>query len=53
MGKRGEFDVLNGFGERVILFQLMDTAGKINHAIIISGLWIHDTNYTRELPLIK
>ena len=35
------------------LVQLLDTDGNVNHAVIIIGYWIYDSNYKIELPLIK
>ena len=31
----------------------MDTSGDINHAVIISGRWIYDSNLKIALHLIK
>ena len=46
---KGDFDILNDISEKVTLVQLMDTLGNMNHAIIIKGYWIFDSNYKKEL----
>ena len=48
---KGSFDILNYITEHVTLFQLVDTVGDVNHAVIISGNWIFDSNYNKSLPL--
>ena len=49
----GEFYIFNGISDHVALVQLIDNAGNVNKAVIISGCWIYDYNYRRELNLIK
>ena len=51
--KKGTFDILNEISENVILVQLMDYLGNVNHAIIIVGYWIFNSNYKKELHLIR
>ena len=40
-------------GENVTLVQLMDSLGNVNHATIIVGCWIFDSNYKKELCLTQ
>ena len=37
--------------ENVALVQLMDSLGNVNHAIIVVGYWIFESNYKKELVL--
>ena len=53
MVKIGEVDILNDIRDHVILIKLMDIAGNLNHAIIITGRWINDSNHRRALSLMK
>ena len=43
----------NDISDHVTLVQLIDTSGNFNHAVIIIGCWIYDSNYKRALPSIK
>ena len=49
--KKGVFDIINYIGKNVTLAQLMDPPGNINHAIVIIGYCIFDSNYKQELFL--
>ena len=50
---KGAFDILNDISENVTLVQLMDTPGNVNHAIIILGYWISDSNQEQALFLTR
>ena len=43
--KNDAFDILNEISKDVILVQLMNSLGNLNHAISIVGHWIFDSNY--------
>ena len=43
----------NDISDHVKLGQLIDNAGNINHAVIITECWIYDYNYKISLTLIK
>ena len=47
----GSFDILTDISEHVILLQLMDSLGNVNHAISVVGYWIFDSNYEKSLLL--
>ena len=47
--KKGEYDILKNISANVILVQLMDSLGNVNHAISVVGSWIFDSNYERAL----
>ena len=47
------FDILNNISENVTLVQLMDLLGNVNHAIIIVGCLIFDSNYKKAICLTK
>ena len=51
--KNDDFDILNDISENVTLVQFMDSLGNVNHAIIIVGHWISDSNYKKALCLTK
>ena len=51
--KKGDFDILNKISENVILVQLMDNLGNVNHAISILGQWIFESNYEKEFYLTR
>ena len=51
MEKQGSFDILHEISENITLLQLMDSVGTVNHAVIIVGYWIFESNYKKELPL--
>ena len=51
--KNYAFDILNDIGEDVILVQLMDSLGNVNHAISVVGYWIFDSNYKKALCLTQ
>ena len=51
--KNDAFDILNYIVENVTLVQLMDSLGNMNHAIIIVGHWIFDSNYKKALFLTQ
>ena len=40
--RKGKLYMINDMSEYVILSQLMDTLGNVNHAVSISGVWIYD-----------
>ena len=44
---------MNDISDYVSLVQPVDTAGNVNHAVIIIGYWMYDSNYKTALPLIK
>ena len=41
---KGNFDMINYISEHVTLLQLMGKTGNMNHAVIINGNWIFDSN---------
>ena len=47
--KNDAFDILNDISEDVILVQLMDARGNVNHAISIIGHCIFDYNDEKAL----
>ena len=49
--KNDDFDILNDISEDVILVQLMESLGNVNHDISISGHWIFYSNYEKALFL--
>ena len=51
--RNDNFDILNDISECVTLVQLMDSLGNVNHAIIIVGYWIFDSNYKKALFLTQ
>ena len=51
--KTGELYILNGISDHVTLVQPIDTAGNVNNLVSIIGWWIYDSNYKREIHLIK
>ena len=51
--KRGEFDIFNDISYHVILAQIIDTAGNVNHAVSITRYWIYYSNYKLAFNLIK
>ena len=51
--KRGTCGILNDIIEHVILVQLMYNVENVNHELSMSGYWIYDYNYKRELPMMK
>ena len=51
--KMGEYKILENISTNVILVQLMDSLGNVNHAISVVGSWIFDSNYERALVLNK
>ena len=36
------FNIFNGISDHVMLVQLIDTAGNVNHVVSITGCWIYD-----------
>ena len=42
--KNDAFDIINNISEYIILVQLMDSLGNLNHDISIVGYWIFDSN---------
>ena len=51
--KNDDFDILKNISEYVILVQLMDSLGNVNHAISIVGCWIFDSNYEKNLCITR
>ena len=51
--KMGGYKILEDISENVTLVQLMYSIGNVNHAIIVVGSWIFDSNYERALVLNK
>ena len=51
--KMGEYEILEYISANITLVQLMDSLGNVNHAIIVVGSWIFDSNYERALVLNK
>ena len=51
--KNDAFDILHDLSEIFTLVQLMDSLGNMNHAIIIVGHWIFDSNYEKALCLTQ
>ena len=51
--KMGEYEILEDISSNVTLVQLMDSLWNVNHAIIVVGSWIFDSNYERALVLNK
>ena len=49
--KKGSYDILKYISENVTLVKLMDSLGNMNHAIIVVGYWIFDSNYKISLLL--
>ena len=47
----GYFKILTDISEHVTLVNLMDYLGNANHAIIVVGYQIFDSNYERALAL--
>ena len=41
---KGNFDMINYISEHVTLVKLMGKPGNMNHAVIINGNWIFDSN---------
>ena len=39
--------------EHVTLVNLINSLGNVNHAIIVVGYWIFDSNYERELVMSR
>ena len=46
-----EYKNLEDISENVMLVQLMDSLGNLNHAISVVGNWIFDSNYEKALVL--
>ena len=51
--KNDSFDVLNDISQIFTLVQLIESLGNLNHAIIIVGHWVFDSNYRKALFLLK
>ena len=49
--QKGSYDIMENISENVTLAQLMDSIGNVNHAIIVVGYWIFDSNYKKSLVL--
>ena len=50
---KGWFDIFNYISDHIKLFQTMDNACNVNHAVSITRWWIYHPNYKRALPLMK
>ena len=44
----GSYDIMTEISEYVTLFHLMDSLGNVNHAIIVIGYWIFESNYEKS-----
>ena len=53
MKKRGGFGIFGDISDHENLVQLVDTAGNVDHVVIITGCWIYYSNYKIALPLMK
>ena len=51
--KMREYKILEDISTIFALVQLMDSLGNVNHAIIVVGYWIFDSNYEKALVLNK
>ena len=51
--KMGDYKILEDISANVILVQLMNSIGNVNHSISVVGNWIFDSNYERALVLNK
>ena len=51
--KVDEFDLLNDIRDHVMLVQLINTSGNVNHVVSIILCWIYDSHYKIALTLIK
>ena len=51
--KRGELYIFYDISEHIILVQLMDTVGNVNHGVSIPGSLIYYSNYKIVLLFIK
>ena len=51
--KKGGYKILEDVSANITLVQLMDSIGNFNHAIIVVGNCIFDSNYERALNLNK
>ena len=49
--KKGLYIILYDISENVTLVPLMDSLVNVNHAIIVVGSWIFDSNYEKALVL--
>ena len=47
----GSYDILTDISKHVNLFQLIYSLGKFNHAIVVVGYCIFDSNYKKALVL--
>ena len=47
----GSYDIMTDISEHVILVQLMEYLGNVNHAISVVGYWIFESNYKKSLVL--
>ena len=51
--KKGYYDIMIYISEHVILVQLMDSLGNLNHDISVVGYWILVSNLKQHLYLIE
>ena len=51
--KTGEFDILNDISGHLVLVQLVDTSGNVNHAVNIIGFWIYYSTNKIALTFMK
>ena len=49
--QKGTYKIAKDSIEHVTLVQLVDSLGNVNHAIIVVGYWIFDSNYEKALVL--
>ena len=49
--RMGDYKILEDISANVTLVQLMDSLRNVNHAIIVVGSWMFDSNYERALVL--
>ena len=48
---KGYYDILTDISEHVILVQLKDSIGNVNHAIIVFWYYMFESNYKISLVL--
>ena len=50
---KGSFDIFDGISDYFTLVKLIDSYGRVNSSVSITGSWIYDTNYKRAFPLMR
>ena len=51
--KKRVFWNFKDISECVTLVQIMETTGNVNHDVSITGSWIYDSNYRKEITLMR